>query len=114
MCFVFRGSGGCLRHGGVAVGSVEGAEGWRSPVGRCGERDIVRVRITPKHKTAEGVAVGQDDHSLHQLSQRPALLTQQRLEPAQGEDEGRSSSGCQYSHITAIRAAPLPGCESRQ
>lgn len=85
MCFVFRGSGGRLRHVGVAVGSVEGAEGWRGPVGRCGERDGVRARITPKHKAAEGVAVGQDDHSLHQLRQRPALLTQQRLEAAEGE-----------------------------
>lgn len=92
MRFVF---GGCLRHVGVAVGSVEGAEGWRGPVGRFGERDVVRVRITPKHKTAEGVAVGQDDHSLHQLSQRPALLAQQRLEPAQREAERRSSSGRQ-------------------
>lgn len=80
MRFVFRGSGGCLRHVGVAVGSVEGAEGRRGPVGRFGERDIVRVCIAPKHKTAEGVAVGQDDHRLHQLSQRPALLAQQRLE----------------------------------
>lgn len=92
---MFHGSGGCLRHSGVAVGSVEGAEGWRGPVGRRGERDDVRVGVTPKHKTAEGVAVGQDDHSLHQLSQRPALLTQQRLEAAQTEDEGRSSSGYQ-------------------
>lgn len=92
---MFRGSGGCLRHSGVAVGSVEGAEGWRGPVGRRGERDDVRVRVTPKHKAAEGVAVGQDDHSLHQLGQRPALLPQQRLEAAHTEDEGPSSSGYQ-------------------
>lgn len=78
--FVFRGSGGSLRHVGVAVGSVEGAEGRRGPVGRFGERDIVRVCVAPEHKAAEGVAVGQDDHRLHQLRQRPALLAQQRLE----------------------------------
>lgn len=85
MRFVFRGSGGCLRHVGVAVGSVEGAEGRRGPVGRFGERDIVWVYIAPKHKTAEGVAVGQDDHRLHQLGQRPALLAQQRLEQRREE-----------------------------
>lgn len=112
---MFHGSGGCLRHSGVAVGSVEGAEGWRGPVGRRGERDDVRVGVTPKHKTAEGVAVGQDDHSLHQLSQRPALLTQQRLEAAQMEDEGRSSSGYQKK-ATRVRSGRLflPGCVSRQ
>lgn len=89
VCFVFGGSGGCLRHVGVAVGSVEGPEGRRGPVGGGGERGLVnRAGVTPKHKAAEGVAVGQDDHSLHQLSQRPAPLAQQRLEAAQREDEG--------------------------
>lgn len=91
--FVFRGSGGSLRHVGVAVGSVEGAEGRRGPVGRFGERDIVRVCVAPEHKAAEGVAVGQDDHRLHQLRQRPALLAQQRLERHGEEGERPSPSG---------------------
>lgn len=72
-----------LRHVGVAVGSIKGAEGRRSTVGRFGgERDKVCVCVASKHKAAEGVAVGQNHHGLHQLSQRPALLArlQQRLE----------------------------------
>lgn len=74
-----------LRHVGVAVGSIEGAEGRRGAVGRFGEVGEVRVRVAAEDEAAERVAVGQDDHGLHQFGQRPALLTglQQRLETTQ-------------------------------
>lgn len=87
-CYVFGGSGERLRHIGVAVGSIKGAEGRRSTVGRFGwERDKVCICVASKHKATEGVAVGQDHHGLHQLSQRPALLArlQQRLKRAEME-----------------------------
>lgn len=90
-CYVFRGSGKRLRHIGVAVGSIEGAEGRRSTVRRFGERDKVWVCVASKHKAAEGVAMGQDHHGLHQLSQRPALLArlQQRLEGTETRAQGQ-------------------------
>ena len=86
--YVFGGSGERLRHVGVAVGSIEGAEGGRGAVRRLGERGRVWVCVTSKHKAAEGVAVSEDHHGLHQLRQRPALLAclQQRLtDRAQGQ-----------------------------
>lgn len=101
--FVFRGSGGRLRHVGVAVGSVEGAEGRRGPVGRRGQRDDVPVGITAEDKAAEGVAVGQDDHSLHQLSQRPALLAQQRL-----REQRRGEPHQDAHHLTLVPRLRLP------
>lgn len=73
-CYVFRGSGKRLRHIGIAIGSIKGAEGRWGTVRRFGERSKVGVCVASKHKAAEGVAVGQDHHSLHQFSQRPALL----------------------------------------
>lgn len=81
-CYVFCGIGGRLRHVGVAVGSIKEAKGWRWAVGGFGEGDQVWVCLASEHKAAERVTVGQDHHSLHQLSQRPALLArlQQRLD----------------------------------
>lgn len=81
-CYVFCGIGGRLRHVGVAIGSIKEAKGWRGAVGGFGEGDQVWVCLASEHEAAERVTMGQDHHGLHQLSQRPALLTrlQQRLD----------------------------------
>lgn len=87
---MLRGSGERLRHVGVAVGSIKGAEGRRGTVGRFGEGGKVWICVRSKHEAAEGVAVSQDHHGLHQLSQWPALLTrlQQRLEGDRDKSSG--------------------------
>lgn len=126
-CYVFRGSGKRLRHIGVAVGSIEGAEGRRSTVRRFGERDKVWVCVASKHKAAEGVAMGQDHHGLHQLSQRPALLArlQQRLEGTETRAQGQRTMYnlkvffslhlhlCRFCDVVLLCFA-VPGCVSRQ
>lgn len=72
---MLRGVGRRLRHVGVAVGGVEEAESGRRAGGGGGDKwRQVRVGVAAEHEAAEGVAVGQDHHSLHQLGQRPALL----------------------------------------
>lgn len=99
---MLRGVGGRLRHVGVAVGGVEEAEGgWRAGGGGGDQRRQVGVGVAAEHEAAEGVAVGQDDHRLHQLGQRPALLArlQQRLNTKTGQR--RSQSG-------GPRIPPLP------
>lgn len=58
--------------GGVAIGSITeavawGRSMWHSWAGLC-------VLLRAKHEAAECVAVSQQNHSLDQLSQRPALL----------------------------------------
>lgn len=52
--------------GGVAIGSVTEAVAWRRSVWRS--RAGLRVLFRAEHKTAEGVAVSQQNHSLDQLS----------------------------------------------
>lgn len=59
--------------GGIAIGSITetvawGRSVWCSRAGLC-------VLFRAKHEAAECMAVSQQNYSLDQLSQRPALLT---------------------------------------
>lgn len=59
--------------GGVAIGSITEAVAWGRSVWRS--RDGLCVLFGAKNEAAERVAVSQQNYGLHQLSQRPALLT---------------------------------------
>lgn len=58
--------------GGVAIGSIAEAVAWGRSVRCSGAR--LRVLLGAEHEAAERVAMSQQNYSLDQLSQRPALL----------------------------------------